>query len=409
MDFKTNTKRYKCDMRILSPIHIGSGKNYTQSELVPCKDGNNKISRCRINIEKYLSNFPEKFQDTFIERVLTPTSQKKGFGEEYEFQNLLKKFDKEFNKNSKITKFKRYYLETDLDGINDNIKKIPTRIDEHIKTFDEFFVPGSSVKGSIKAAILHKAITDSILKKEITMNDNKKSILDISKLLDGFFSYSVAKNNNSYYNISRFLHVSDSTTIKKPKLYNITKLSVSKDKNPKSRNNNTNYLKTGVDVDLETIPAKNILYFYISTNYDSEVYKKLSIDSKKELISIETIKSSIYEFSKDLIDTERHILKYDNDELNKLNNVDISQLKSFYSEIEKKNNEESPLLKIGSGSGFMATTLAMRIKKTDKNLFKEIVKKAVKEYDENFPKSRSIVTNLNMPLGWVKLKFEKVN
>ena len=74
--------------------------------------------------------------------------------------------------------------------------------------------------------------------------------------------------------------------------------------------------------------------------------------------------------------------------------------------MDKINSLDSPVLKIGAGSGFLATTLALKIKDIDPMLFDEIRQKK-RGYGYCFPKSRKITKNTHKPLGWVQLSFKE--
>lgn len=67
---------------------------------------------------------------------------------------------------------------------------------------------------------------------------------------------------------------------------------------------------------------------------------------------------------------------------------------------------ENPVLKVGAGSGFLSTTVGLKIKKYDENLFDKIADGTRgKNYDYSFPKSRKITQTDERPLGWVQLSF----
>ena len=83
-------------------------------------------------------------------------------------------------------------------------------------------------------------------------------------------------------------------------------------------------------------------------------------------------------------------------------------MKKFYKKLKGKNSKGSPVLKLGRGSGFMATTISLKL--NNPNIFlnlKYILKEKLDIEDEDFPKSRLIVKDLNHPLGWIKLTFSE--
>ena len=81
----------------------------------------------------------------------------------------------------------------------------------------------------------------------------------------------------------------------------------------------------------------------------------------------------------------------------------------FYSNLEKQNSLDNPVLKLGAGSGFLSTTIGLKIKKYDENLFDKIRNGTRgKTYDYSFPKSRKITQVGGLPLGWIQFSFEEV-
>lgn len=83
---------------------------------------------------------------------------------------------------------------------------------------------------------------------------------------------------------------------------------------------------------------------------------------------------------------------------------DIDYLSKFYETLNKKNTVDAPLLKIGAGSGLMATSIAMKLKEHDPTSFDRVRKSFKRRYEFEFPKSRK-VTKQGKPFGWVKLEF----
>jgi CRISPR-associated protein Csm5 len=145
----------------------------------------------------------------------------------------------------------------------------------------------------------------------------------------------------------------------------------------------------------EAINQGNRLEFTINNNYNHDVHSNLKLGNKIDLISIKNIKKSIYALSSDYIDNE---LKYSDE-------YGIDSLNKFYRSISKLNKKDSPLLKVGAGSGFLATTLAMKIQDYDPGLY-DTIRKQKGGYDYCFPKSRKITKIGGKPLGWIQLDFK---
>ena len=369
---------YNCQANVLSPVHIGSGESYTASEYVKSKAKSKKgnilkVIR-RINVSNYYLSLNDNQKDEFLRDLSNPNFD-------------LSRFD------NKISNDFRKYL-----AINKSKSDIQPNqeIVENIKTLDKSYIPGTSIKGAIKSSILYRLIDDELISKisnDVLRNKGRVDNMKYGNFMSSIFSTKSIKNN-AQGDIMKFIQVSDSTTIKSPFIYDVVTIMASFRKGHYefySRNKN----RRPTISFLETIPAGSKLSFNIINGYSDLIHKK-SFESKKHLIDIENIKKSIFIFSKSLI----------NNELEFADDYGIDSLYNFYSKIDKLNTIDSPLLKIGAGSGYLATTVNLKIKKYNPVLFDKIADGTRgRKYKYKFPKSRKITYNGGKPLGWIKLSF----
>ena len=372
----------KCDIKVLSPVHIGSGDKYTASEYIKSKaktkKGNILKIIKRINVSNYFLSLDDGKKDEFLMDLSNPNFN-------------LKDFD------SKIPNTYMKYR-----AIDKTKKEIsPTQeIAESIKTLNELYIPGSSIKGAIKSAILYHELDDELISKistQVLGNNGRVNNWNYNRWMNDIFTSNKAPTP-AQGDIMKFLQVSDSTTIKSPTIYDVATVMASfrlgfsefYSRNKKTHEPTLSYL--------ETIARGNTLSFDLNNNYDYDVFKRLGLDSKKELIDMDNIKKSLFIFSKALINYELEFSK----------DYEIDYLTKFYSNLEKQNSLSSPLLRLGSGSGFLSTTVGLKIKKYDGDLFDKIRDGTRgKTYDYQFPKSRKITQVGGLPLGWIKLNFEE--
>ena len=372
---------FNCEAKVLSPIHIGSGEKYTASEYVKSKAKTKKGTILntikRIDVSRYYLNLDDNQKDEFLRDLSNPNFD-------------LGQFDK------KISNDYRRYL-----AINKSKSDISPNqeITESIKTLDKSYVPGSSIKGAIKSAILYGLIDDDAVEtisRKLIGNRNRVQNREYNKFMSDFFSTRSIRNS-AQADIMKFLQVTDTSTIKSPYIYDILTVMAAFRKGHHeyySRNRNTRAPTLSF---LETIPAGSKLSFDIIDGYSPLIHKK-DYENKKDLIDINKIKKSIFIFSKSLI----------NNELEFADDYNIDSLYKFYSRIEKQNSMDAPLLKIGAGSGYLATTVNLKIKKYDPYLYDKIADGTRgKNYDYEFPKSRKITQNGGNPLGWVQLSFKE--
>jgi len=392
--FDSNINSFECKIQTLTPVHIGSGNKYSPSEYISPKVKNKKGNIVhlirRITFDNYYSNLNDDKQAEFLENISN-----------YNFK--LSDFD------SKISKeYKRY------DSINRTQIKFPNEIIEHVRTLDDLYIPGSSLKGAIKTALLYNLIDYSDfdnIERLFQRRGGKESLPHYDNFSNTFFS-SQRGGKSAQYDISKFFQVFDSTSIRLSDIHAIVSVMGKKDSY-----DGFEYYKRNqrvVESFFETIPNKKVLKSKISINYNSDIYenpnlknKKLNLKDKEKLLDINNIKNCIYNFSKDLIEYELEFLdkySYSNNDLKDVN----TKLIKYYEKFDEINSPETPIIKLGSGSGFMAMTIGIKIKKLDAELF-ERVRKALRtnSYPYEFPKSRKIIKRNSMPLGWVKLNIDK--
>ena len=376
----SDIKKYDVSIRTISPVHIGSGEDYTASEFskdkLPGKNGDVDVYK-RINISKYYSSLSDDKKDEFIDSLSTPDFELDSFD-----SNIPNKF-------KVYTSYNRCKVDVPANR----------EIQENTKTQNELYIPGSSLKGAIKTAILFNTISGRNIRKiEDIIFRNRKGKLQVgndNRILDDIFT-DYRFRNKAQGSIMRFLQVSDSSTIKYPAVYDVISVMATDNGSKQFYKRNGNIVRSF----LECIGSGNELKTTISTNYNEETYSKLNLGNKKELIDIEFIKKSIYDFSKAIIDYEIEFCE----------KYDITYLSKFYKKYEKDNTVESPLLKLGAGSGLLATTIGLKIKEYDELEFENFFEKVRQasnghNYLFEYPKSRKIIVRGAKPLGWVKLTF----
>lgn len=236
---------YDLRLTTLSPIHIGSGKSYSCCEFVPAKAKSKgqivKIIK-RVNLTNYYSSLSDDKKDTFLASLTNSNFE-------------LKQFDKKIKKD-----FVRYQCidNSRVDFINE--------VQEHIKTSDKLYIPGSSIKGAIRTAIFYNLLTEEDMDKigrDISSNRRNNSFLSNDLLKKHFTS---GFGNDAQYNIFRFMQVADTTTTNLPRIEQVLAVMATDD-----RRKNQFYSRHGKVVKsyLETIGANKNLEEQIETIYNS--------------------------------------------------------------------------------------------------------------------------------------------
>lgn len=236
---------YDLRLTTLSPIHIGSGKSYNCCEFVPAKAKSKgqivKIIK-RVNLTNYYSSLSDDRKDTFLASLTNSNFE-------------LKQFDKKIKKD-----FVRYQCidNSRVDFINE--------VQEHIKTSDKLYIPGSSIKGAIRTAIFYDLLTEEDMDKigrDISSNRRNNSFLSNDLLKKHFTS---GFGNDAQYNIFRFMQVADTTTTNLPRIEQVLAVMATDD-----RRKNQFYSRHGKVVKsyLETIGANKNLEEQLETLYNS--------------------------------------------------------------------------------------------------------------------------------------------
>ena len=136
----------KCNIKVLSPVHIGSGEKYTASEYVKSKaktkKGNVLKIIKRMDVSNYFLSLDDDKKDEFLRDLSNPNFN-------------LKDFD------SKIPN--TYMKYRAIDKTKKEI--VPAQeITESIKTLNQLYIPGTSIKGAIKSAILYHRLDDELIR-----------------------------------------------------------------------------------------------------------------------------------------------------------------------------------------------------------------------------------------------------
>lgn len=251
---------YDLHLTTLSPIHIGSGKSYSCCEFVPAKAKSKgqivKIIK-RVNLTNYYSSLSDDRKDTFLASLTNSNFE-------------LKQFDKKIKKD-----FVRYQCidNSRVDSINE--------VQEHIKTSDKLYIPGSSIKGAIRTAIFYDLLTEDDMDKigkDISSNRRNNSFLSNDLLKKHFTS---GFGNDAQYNIFRFMQVADTTTTNLPRIEQVLAVMATDD-----RRKNQFYSRHGKVVKsyLETIGANKNLLSIADAIYKKE-FQNFDTYSEDELIA----------------------------------------------------------------------------------------------------------------------------
>ncbi len=368
----------KMKIQTITPVHIGSGGDYGPPEFYIARVNERHVVM-RANINQIFMMLSDELKDQFILELEDP---------KFKLQSFLMKVKEELPKGS-FGKIRLYYSYMG--------SKVPENIVEHVKTAHQAYIPGSSLKGSLKSALLYDMVDDdSISRVETLIRRGRKGKPEIrqwdsQRFVDSLLSSNPHEAPNT--SIMRFLQVTDTSPVKRMSIHSVNSVKVN--------NTGWGWYKHSENIGttyLETIGTGNKLEFDMNFNQKERVIKKLNLEYKKEYLSPESVLGCVYRFSDDIIENEIEFA----------NKYRVKFLEDFYEELQEMNTPEGPVMNVGQGTGFLAKTIGLKVKRYDEENYTQIydkVREATRgrSYPDEFPKTRRIVMEDEIPMGWVKV------
>lgn len=263
------------------------------------------------------------------------------------------------------------------------------------------YIPGSEIKGALRTALLYKMLQNEqnyqILRNSLINLKNfraKKKIEQLKKIAAAQDEHGLercllrGKEKDAKFDLLKFLRISDTSPAKAGNIkIEITRM---------LGTGKYTYTKTWI----ETIAP------HAELSFDFSIKKNFSLDhlglkEKENWLSPSSLLDALYYRTQDILQKEKSYFK---GEKNILNVITM---------LEKENQPESPLLRLGAGQGFLGTTLNLIVLKNDPQLYDDAIRDGVSFYrrwrtqKNNFPKTRRVVIdprdNALTNLGWVKL------
>ncbi len=275
-------------------------------------------------------------------------------------------------------RIKGFLENTGLDFKNFASKKIAVdgetkeQIQLQVKSGGRPYIPGSSLKGAIRTAIISYFFAPN----------SEKNIKDVR----GYIGQDILGKFND--DILKFLQVSDSMPFEEEDLGIV-----------KFYRFNLKTDKMDIPVVKEVIPPSRESTFIIGFKA-----KKGQVDSRFEFLEEgkgDIVFEMINKYSRKNVENEMEYLK-------RSNSSELQDVKEFYNGlldvISSADNTKEAYLRIGSGKTYYDNTIAHHL---SKDFVKDIVSRNFKKADPNFfPKTRTLVLHNGQKLapGWVKLE-----
>ena len=335
------------EIEVLTPVHIGSGDKLLMNLDFIVK-GNRVI----------VLDTPKLF-DYLIERGYDAVDIAK-----VELRELIEK------EGIDVENFKKYVLP--FTGA------VRSEISEHIKTGGKPYIPGSSIKGAIRTAVLWYAVKNdrklldyAIKSLESKVSRSRGKIAKILKEADDELER-VVFGRDPRNDIMRAMRVEDSKPFNSLRVYEVRVLG-----------------SRGIGVSVECIEGGKT---EVGICVDDSVLKSIDSNYKEFVKDFDTIAEITREFSEALIDAE---LEYNYFEKTKAEFRAVKKCKGM-------------ILRLGWGTGWYSKTIGLLLKTHPK--FESLRRRLglgwsrrTKRFYDIFPKTRRVTVD-GKPLGWVCIK-----
>ncbi|AFL96152.1 CRISPR-associated RAMP protein, Csm5 family [Thermococcus cleftensis] len=369
-------------LTVLSPLHIGNGNELTVIDVLPLNDGRIAV----LDLERLMLELTSAGAD--VEEILTLVKAPDIMEDMYIWKRYLSDYG------VGLEKVKKYTL-----PVVGRIAPRSMRIREFIKSSGRPYIPGSSVKGSIRTAVFYhvalkyRSRVEKLLEKLADSEGriNPKRADDELEML--VFGYARGRRGRRRYEPKRdpmralVVRDSEPLSIRNLKVYAVSTVG--------GKSEIPQYVEgvEGIDVEIEI-------------RVDNELLSRAMRAGELNGLLADTIKGK--EDFEDLIwkaidSFSREVISFERRELRKYGAFRES-VGRFYSQLERM---EGHKLRVGWGSGWYSMTLGPLILGTD--FFKHIRRKfqlgrkpGTHALSGDFPKTRRVANS--RPMGWVILR-----
>jgi len=379
--------RMRYEIEVISPVHVGSGGTISPIEYV-VEDNFYRVDMDRLFEDKRFDT------DGFIEDAKAGAFYLGRFALGVAKEHVRYALD--------ISESARTNLQQLIGRLSRS-----SEVREHIKTKDEAYIPGSSIKGAIRTAILWwvlKNDADRFDRAKKRLNslvrsrgrvDKKRVDDEIEKLVFGA---------DPTEDILKALQVSDTSAVnvKELRIEEVRTLTTT----PQGHNWKGFYtyveaLKPGTKLVLETKIDEFLL--------EDDAASELHFENKKRLVR--EIPRICNEFADMFIEDEMRFFRQYN------RPRELDNVLEFYEMLRERREEDSFLLHLAWGSGWHGMTVGRLLQGEPdfdffglRKRFSLGKRRNQRLFVSEFPKTRRIVFEdgkPKYPLGWLKIRFEK--
>lgn len=369
-------------LEVLSPLHIGSGETLTPADFVIIND-----EVIVLDLDRLISALPTEDIDEILETLKSVP---------YPWEKILAKYH--LNARS----FEKYSLK--LIGKK---RKESMQIRAFIKSNEKPFIPGSSIKGAMKTAVMYKVVKENrwLLNQAVNWLDSNihspKDARKFMKKADDWLEAMIFGHERGRYEPKKdpfkavIVRDSESLSPRHLKVYGVEIIGESGE--IPTYVEGIEDVTVAFDIDIqESILRLNMerLNGKLKEIVEKSTGKKFTSEAFMEFIQ-----SALKEFHTDVIRTEiREIHKYGRYK---------GEVLEFYQDLLDMIENGAVPIRIGWGSGWYSTTIGVLLKTHPgfENLRRKLGlgrNPKTKKVVNDFPKTRRVANK--KPMGWCILK-----
>ncbi|MEJ5258517.1 MAG: type III-A CRISPR-associated RAMP protein Csm5 [Fervidobacterium sp.] len=357
----------------MSPIFIGSGEKVTKFEMLIRGDRTYILDFDKLmNDDKFVEEFVNR-----VDRILNPSEKDKAL------EDIFRKL------NINIDTVKKHDFKTIIDKKTGKPRTL--QIHTFISSAGRKYIPGSSLKGAIRTALIKQYLSDKFAKHLESRYRNVENEI-----------FGDAKKS-----VFKFLQISDSTYINSKfiafKMYRILNILKQKGSIPQ-------FLEIWLPKKVTNIPEEN--YVECTLEFKTSWYRKNqsagTIRAEGKITHISSTLEDKQKFIAIMKEIAKNSIEREKTRISQMIDKNAQQqLMRFYDELSKENQKDNVfVLRVGGHSGFYSKT-AFTKPLTQAQI--ETLRKINRHWKFNpamFPVTVRVVdvnASTIMPLGWLKV------
>lgn len=369
------------ELEVLSPLHIGNGNTLGLIDFIVMKD-----RFVRINFDK-LADYCYEADIDLAEGVKDRRFKVRYKNEEiFSVEKFIAFYGIDYNR------FTEYTIPLNIES---RTRATKIEVKEYVKDgMGRAYIPGSSIKGAIRTALLWSVLDEEAIKKycdELMRRGKINAKRACKRLEENIFG------NVAHEDVLRALRISDTEPLAVKEL-NVSEIKIIG--NPGSIPTYVENLRIGAKTKLDIRVDKNLL--------SEEIFVKNVL---RAYINPGDILRVCRAFSMEYVEKQRNYRHYS------------GKTRQFYDELAEMLNrlkENEAILNMGWGGGWYGKTIGLKVENyqeftanpRDFNRFKRTLRFKLKfgknprgkGFVLNFPKTRRVTID-EIPLGWVKVKI----